>query len=52
MAIAVRPPHNHSYDDLAAEGPDRSPGASLNRAIALGAVTTAAGAGAAGGSPR
>jgi cation-transporting ATPase I len=49
MAIAVRPPRNHSYDDLAAEGPDRSLGASLNRAIALRAVTTAAGAGAAWG---
>ncbi len=49
MAIAVRPPRNRSYDDLAAEGPDRSLGASLNRAIALRAVTTAAGAGAAWG---
>lgn len=49
MAIAVRPPRNRTYDDLAVEGPDRSLGASLNRAIALRAVTTAAGAGAAWG---
>lgn len=45
LAIAVRPPHNRSYEDLLHEGPDRSLGASLNRTIALRAVTTAGGAG-------
>ncbi len=44
LAIAVRPPHNRSYDELLAEGPDRSLGSSLERAIASRAVTTAAGA--------
>ncbi|MDQ6697761.1 MAG: HAD-IC family P-type ATPase [Actinomycetota bacterium] len=47
LAIAVRPPVGRSYDDLLTEGPDRSLGRSLERAIALRAVTTAAGAGAA-----
>jgi len=47
LAIAARPPRNRSYDELLAEGPDRSLGRSLERAIAVRAVTTTAGAGAA-----
>jgi cation-transporting ATPase I len=47
MAVAVRPPRDVSPEDLLHEGPDVSLGSSLQRAIALRAVTTAAGAGAA-----
>lgn len=47
MAIAVRPPADRTVESLLREGPDRSLGEALNRAIAVRAVSTAAGAGAA-----
>lgn len=49
LSIAVRPPRSRSYNDLLAEGPDRSLGASLDRAIAMRAITTMAGASSAWG---
>ena len=47
MAIALRPPSAESLRDLLAEGPGEVLGAALDRDIALRAITTAAGAGAA-----
>jgi cation-transporting ATPase I len=45
LAIAVRPPKSVSRQDLVREGPEASLAASLDRAIAVRAATTAAGAG-------
>ncbi|MBK9180571.1 MAG: HAD-IC family P-type ATPase [Acidimicrobiales bacterium] len=45
MAIAVRPPTRTTPEQLLLEGPDRSLGTALNRAIAVRAVATAGGAG-------
>jgi cation-transporting ATPase I len=45
MAIAVRPPVDVTPEDLFREGPDKSLGPALDRAIAWRAITTAAGAG-------
>ena len=45
LAIAVRPPRAQSRQDLVREGPEASLAASLDRAIAVRAATTAAGAG-------
>ncbi|MCB9702212.1 MAG: cation-translocating P-type ATPase [Myxococcales bacterium] len=47
MAIALRPPSESVRHDLLAEGPEAAMGESLDHEIALRAVTTAAGAGAA-----
>jgi magnesium-transporting ATPase (P-type) len=44
LAIALRPPSQRSPADLLAEGPERSLGSSLDRAILLRGATTAAGA--------
>jgi cation-transporting ATPase I len=45
MAIAVAPPRGMTPEQLLEEGPDRSLGEALNRAIISRAVTTAAGTG-------
>ena len=47
MAIALRPPSAEQLRNLLAEGPEQVLGAALDRDIALRAITTAAGAGAA-----
>ncbi|MBO0873104.1 MAG: cation-translocating P-type ATPase, partial [Pseudonocardia sp.] len=47
MAVAVRPPPDLAPDQLLAEGPEDSLGASLNRDIALRAATTSVAASAA-----
>jgi cation-transporting ATPase I len=44
MAVAVRQPSRPSPEDLIREGPEASLGASLNRALAVRAIATAAGA--------
>ncbi|MFC7547223.1 HAD-IC family P-type ATPase [Plantactinospora sp. GCM10030261] len=44
MAIAVRPPHASGGDELLAEGPDTSLGATLQREMALRAAATTLGA--------
>ena len=45
LAIALRPPPTRTAESLLAEGPDQSLGRPLERAIAVRAATTAAGAG-------
>jgi cation-transporting ATPase I len=45
MTIALRPPRDVTPDDLLREGPDKSLGKALDRAIAWRAATTAGGAG-------
>jgi cation-transporting ATPase I len=52
MAIAVRPPADHTVESLLREGPDRSLGEALNRAIAVRAIATASGAFAAWGAAK
>jgi calcium-translocating P-type ATPase len=53
LAIALRPPHPPAlFEDLAGEGPERSLGSSLERAILLRGAATAAGAGLAWGLAR
>lgn len=44
LAVANRPPHPDAVDALLGEGPDRSLGSTLSRAIVLRAGATAAGA--------